>query len=1321
MALILLHQRPPADSSAAHNGTVNTISTTFEEEENDLTKSLSSSHLDDTADSPRPLALTPKASISARIDISVDESTVKATPLIKSKATLIITPPSILYQWQSELASHAPSLDVYIYEGYEGVTAEELAGYDVVLATYNALGQDIHVARYQERLYRHKKQYVPRKSLFTQIHWWRVCLDEAQMVEISTSKAAEMANMLVRTHSWAISGTPVKKQSEDLYGLLLFLGVEPYASHKKLWRLVLHPSFRPLFLRCFQRIMRRHAKKDVEQELKIPPQRRLAHRIEFTEIERTNYLELWEEFLREVSWQTVEDGSADIELLRTWLLRLRQTCCHPQIGAKNAQVLGGRGELRTITQVLDSMLSQAMSNLNVQERTLVTMKLNRAILQARINKSIDVVSAFEIVLGEIRRQIEKWSKMIIEDRSRIRLAKQAARLAEQSADGNGDDQTHRNDRNGRDSRNKDEEDDDNDESNLLGDDEAEGGNSSLVRPGRSATTLEGQLSMKRAILRRWMEQEHRALFFEAGLYHDLEMEEKETQHYEAAEKVRLKLLSNAERMFLRRKAKLEIEVRKMANLNNQYVIPASKVGHGIVLQSVIERLEDLVNILNQQLQMMQSWREDLVKRLLQPLMQDGEEGEQYQYSIELQHTLEAYLHYYGRMLLLRKDLLGGTADTFVTHKNSLKARREQAEMIARREQRAAASNGLLGLPQKENTKDGSGQNTAATETQAEKQVDKVEQLDKQLETDLDSIIRPELEQSLRAFRNEIRSLPVRRDMPEIEKTMCELEAQRLSEEVERQMELCQVLELEMAQFRILTADRTRYYRALQQISDTVRDIESIDPEADIKKSLQEEQEVSMVITQMATKLRYLNHLAETTSKRTAGSESSNNVNAAASSLKQQGADGEGQGTSGDRDIEEEHWCLVCRGGSEFGTLTACGHVFCEECLNAWIAVRSVCPACMAPIVKRQLTRVHMGTPKAANSASKENAGEGSSHHNSTESNVKSTSVLATHLYGEIQQVPEAINAMPIYTGYGSKTDSITRHIAFLIKENPSVKCIVFSQWQSFLDLLSTSFDMNKIGYVKLTGSHGRQAGRGKAVQQFKDDPNKYVFMLHAKSQSAGLTLLAATHVFICEPLVNPVLQAQAVNRVHRIGQTKETFVHYYLIQDTIEMPVYDLFEQKMAACAGASNHQHTHDVHDVNHPSRKRLSSSQHSGQSYSPSSMEVDEDENNRNEQSLISEGKNKGKGRAQVVLIESDRMDHDQQDDSFASTTNASNSDDDDDQQVARPSSTEPSLTANAAKEAQDRSGELVRGEDVLYCFRAAKEAADLALRIHDMGMRV
>ena len=94
-----------------------------------------------------------------------------------------------------------------------------------------SLGVSIYHAK-QNSLYDHRTtsyclllQVIP--TPLTRLCWWRVCLDEAQMVETSTAKAAEMAGKLAARHRWCITGTPLSRGLEDLYGLLFFLRTGP--------------------------------------------------------------------------------------------------------------------------------------------------------------------------------------------------------------------------------------------------------------------------------------------------------------------------------------------------------------------------------------------------------------------------------------------------------------------------------------------------------------------------------------------------------------------------------------------------------------------------------------------------------------------------------------------------------------------------------------------------------------------------------------------------------------------------------------------------------------------------------------------------------------------------------------------------------------------------------------------------------------------------------------------------------------------------------------------------------------------------------------
>ena len=104
-------------------------------------------------------------------------------PLIKSAATLIITPPSILHQWANEIENHAPSLRVFLYidNAPSAISADELSQYDIVLTTYAVLSKEIHYANQYDRPRRYDRRYCPRTSPVVLIEWWRVCLDEVSI------------------------------------------------------------------------------------------------------------------------------------------------------------------------------------------------------------------------------------------------------------------------------------------------------------------------------------------------------------------------------------------------------------------------------------------------------------------------------------------------------------------------------------------------------------------------------------------------------------------------------------------------------------------------------------------------------------------------------------------------------------------------------------------------------------------------------------------------------------------------------------------------------------------------------------------------------------------------------------------------------------------------------------------------------------------------------------------------------------------------------------------------------------------------------------
>ena len=104
--------------------------------------------------------------------------------------------------------------------------------------------------------------------------------------------------------------------------------------------------------------------------------------------------------------------------------------------------------------------------------------------------------------------------------------------------------------------------------------------------------------------------------------------------------------------------------------------------------------------------------------------------------------------------------------------------------------------------------------------------------------------------------------------------------------------------------------------------------------------------------------------------------------------------------------------------------------------------------------------------------------------------------------------------------------------------------------------LSTPLSLS-LSYLLYGGCRygGNRSKTQDALRRFKTDDSVAVLLIPTKSGSGGLNLTEASHVLLVEPLLNPAIELQAIGRVHRIGQTRETHVHHFLMQDTVEANV----------------------------------------------------------------------------------------------------------------------------------------------------------------------
>lgn len=323
------------------------------------------------------------------------------------------------------------------------------------------------------------------------------------------------------------------------------------------------------------------------------------------------------------------------------------------------------------------------------------------------------------------------------------------------------------------------------------------------------------------------------------------------------------------------------------------------------------------------------------------------------------------------------------------------------------------------------------------------------------------------------------------------------------------------LEKEMVLFRELQNQRLEFYRQLQELSDAVAPYkEELDASLDLAAFavvLQKEERLTRTLAQLKTKHRFLVHLRDES-----GNQSAPKI------------------------------CVICQCSFENGVLTVCGHQYCKECIHHWWQQHRSCPVCKR---KLNLTDFHNITYKPLELRAQEEVhSEPSSPAGSSSSSAPSRS---SSIYSDVDsKLMEQIKSVDLPTSYGTKIDTLGRHLHWIREHDPGAKSIVFSQYREFLDVLGTALREFKIGYSRL--------GRSGAVEKFRHDASVDCLLLDAKTDSSGLTLVNATNVFICEPLIQTAVELQAIARVHRIGQTRPTTVWMYLINDTVEEAIYDI-------------------------------------------------------------------------------------------------------------------------------------------------------------------
>lgn len=143
----------------------------------------------------------------------------------------------------------------------------------------------------------------------------------------------------------------------------------------------------------------------------------------------------------------------------------------------------------------------------------------------------------------------------------------------------------------------------------------------------------------------------------------------------------------------------------------------------------------------------------------------------------------------------------------------------------------------------------------------------------------------------------------------------------------------------------------------------------------------------------------------------------------------------------------------------------------------------------------------------------------------------------------------------------AKIVALISHLRALRQEHPTMKSLVISQFTSFLTLISSALARHKIAFLRLDGSMSQKA-RAAVLTEFQASNKFCVLLLSLKAGGVGLNLTNAKRVYMMDPWWSFAVEAQAIDRVHRMGQEDEVRVYRFIVKQSVEMRMLRVQERK---------------------------------------------------------------------------------------------------------------------------------------------------------------
>lgn len=1145
---------------------------------------------------------------------------IRERPWFSSKTTLIVSPEAIHDQWESELKRHVRSRDAVSLLRYPGVktlrsrlgsgpSAEwqvlstaglRLATYDIVLTTYEALRTDLHYLpspagrdrRASTRQTRKKYAFVASPLVF--LEFWRVCMDEAQVgVESTTAQTALTIAQLRARSTWVVTGTPFSKSSSvsDLFGYLKFLRIEPFASgSESMFRDIVASAFSAgavdrvldlLFWNGKSRrgdthrhdgggLLWRTSKRDVLDQLHLPAQRSLVVWCRFSQVERHFYeqqeraivsLVRQRERLR-TEQHGPADGNQDGDAVidgrdRIWhdLLELRKICCHPQIGnafgagsGAGLVALNGRRLTPTAVLTMDEFLREliARNKRECEEAQRKLVAARNGLAAMRLLSSVDEVQVEEVGVGaaiqEYLAAVEliqtNWALFRADLLPRLHILENLARLVRQhfgvvtpSSERDRSGAASTGISSGNDTITVD------DDGSGSGAHSGEGGDTSAscnpkqnhllpllpVLRERLAIAASGAAALTTPS--NALEQECAQLDQSASQIREFYLLQVENAH------------GLAKRNFEALEAKItaQIEPKSRASSNREVLLCSSSMWWNDALTMIEradagEQADRLVARVHARLAVFGTkWTTRFCAQLVSVRT----------LRLQLVTELEALAKRRRSLFGALKALSVGTPSREEVRRsgNCRKCRDTGNGPVCAHcklyKELDAYRQHMLGIDSSANNSSltsmlsggGGGQARLADLFEDE---ENLEEDDHQVSTSPSGTaassllveVLKEIAASTRAVSKHAlqasRSLAdtsthLQREVELFALLLREWNAaKKLFQTQHQRLGALDELEMASSQIRlrvegepVATAAEKLYIIDAFAVPTRLAELEADRAIADreLRDSL--------------AQLRFLLQLADEQHKTAARSAPSPADSSSASAA------------SASSPRRECAVCLQDMDGNATRAVLLCAHAFCRSCVETMAKPRrglSVkCPTCrrVTPTDRMAIVRNDSSPQQQPRQQVQTQGGSG---------------------------------RLGAGSGFGSKMDALLRCVHSLVERDPDVKCLLFSQWHDMLSVVSEYVRGHVDGVSCFVYSTKRAFPA--LLRDFKACPRACVLALPFSVGANGLNIVEATEVLLVEPLLNASTEAQAINRVHRIGQSRPTNVHRFIVEATVEERIH---------------------------------------------------------------------------------------------------------------------------------------------------------------------